>query len=775
MDILSEICNFLEEDGRTIDGESLIDEAPIVEFRQNVKNMRMNLSAIQEEGRVLRLGIVGEVKAGKSSFLNAVLFEGEDVLPKAPTPMTAALTRISYSTTPTAKIVFYSQDDWNGIMKMAYRYDEQLDTMYQKYCKKFREDENKRMGISYRPGLIGQRQSGQTLSEEQPLRQMKSLEEYKKLHAKELPPDLTACKEVYDMAVQQEIDISRWLGQEISIEKTESGNDYLNRLSDYVGVSGHYTPIVKYTEIQLDNPMLKGVEVIDTPGLNDPVISRSRTTQNFLMQCDAVFLLSYCGQFLGAEDIEFIMSSLPNEGIKKAVLVGSKFDSAILQYANRKATFEQAYKGTRKNCETQARVNIDACKKSMRNTKVIEQLEQSFPPLCTSSMAFSAAIKMQNGQCLNAEENHLVEQFTKRFSDFNVNQLMGLSSIPDVRNKALKETIEQKEEIIRERKQDFLATQKTRFLNDLEDIYNRLSSSKKDLENFDCAQDENRLKQMQNRLNSVRVEVKSIFDQTATEAQWSIKEIVQEAVDEMNNHLNIEVASQTRTQHHSSTSGHLFWKRTEHWDEVITTHTAEVRDAETNLRRYYDSCLRMINSGFRHMINIDGTDGLKKRIKASIMKAFEQHDQDFDEQRILIPLDTALRKITLHDVSLRLDKYNEMLDAKLSGIVSSGVVKNEDIPQLKRAQDQVLGAMAEDIGNLVAQQGKDIANRMTEQAGIFVDSIVSELEDNHRRLENQIQDQKENLERYENLLCKIRAAKKTLYETNLDVLLEDGK
>ena len=116
-----------------------------------------------------------------------------------------------------------------------------------------------------------------------------------------------------------------------------------------------------------------------------------------------------------------------------------------------------------------------------------------------------------------------------------------------------------------------------------------------------------------------------------------------------------------------------------------------------------------------------------------------------------------------------------MLDAKLSGIVSSGVVKNEDIPQLKRAQDQVLGAMAEDIGNLVAQQGKDIANRMTEQAGIFVDSIVSELEDNHRRLENQIQDQKENLERYENLLCKIRAAKKTLYETNLDVLLEDGK
>lgn len=777
MDILSEICKFLEEDGKTVDGQPLIDETPIMEFQQNVKNMRMNLSAILEEGRVLRLGIVGEVKAGKSSFLNAILFDGEEVLPKAPTPMTAALTRISYSTTPTAKIVFYSQDDWRGIEKMARQYDEKLDTMYQAYCVKFHEEESKKTaGTASGLAIRGQQKSEQAPgTRERSLGQMKSREEFQRLRAKELPADLAACKEVYDMAHGQGIDISSCLGQEKMIEKKGSGNNYLDLLSDYVGSSGRYTPIVKYTEIQLDNPMLKGVEVTDTPGLNDPVISRSRTTQNFLTQCDAVFLLSYCGQFLGAEDIEFIMSTLPNEGIKKAVLVGSKFDSAILQYANKKATFRQAYLGTKSNCEEQAKKNINDCRRSARNTKVIEQLERSLPPLCTSSMAFSAAIKRQKGQPLNPEESHLIQLLTKRFPDFREEHLMGLSSITDARYKAFDETIAQKEQIIQERKQDFLATQKTRFLSDLEEIYARTSSSKMDLENFDCAQDEDQLKQMRNRLNSVRIEVKGIFEQTATDAQWTIKDIVQESLDEMNNHLNIEVASQTKTEHHSSTSGHLFWKHTDHWDEIITTHTAEVRDAEANMRKYYDSCLKMINAGFRHMINIDGTDGLKNRIKASVMKAFEQHDQNFDEQRILVPLDTALRKITLHDVSLTLNKYNEMLDGKLSGIVSGGVVKNEDIPQLKRAQDQVLSVMAEDIQKLVEQQGRDIANRMTEQAGIFVDSIVSELEGNHKRLENQIKDKKENLKKYVNLLHKLREAKKALYEADLEALLGNAQ
>lgn len=746
--LLNKICTLLNEDGK-----QLIDETPIVEFQRNIDNIQSNLAEILEEGRVLHLGIVGEVKAGKSSFLNALLFEGEDVLPKAPTPMTAALTKLSYSEVPEANIVFYSQDDWRGIERMTRQYDNKLTEMYNEYCRSFHKKQMQEEGVKRK----------QQLAVSLPEKQPKTKEEFERIHQGEFPMDWKACKEVYCMAADRGINIAKYLGQTETILQNDSSNDYLHRLSDYVGSKGQYTPIVKYTEIQLNNPNLKGVEVIDTPGLNDPVISRSRITQNFLMKCDAVFLLSYCGQFLGAEDINFITNALPNEGIRKAVLVGSKMDSAILQYPVRNASFKQAYLGTKRNCEQQAEKNISACKQNMRSTKIVEQMERSLPPICTSSIAFSAAVKQKKGQNLSAEEAHLLQQFSKRFSDFRESMLMDLSSIPDAHKKAFDETIAQKEQIIQERTQSFLASQKTHLLSDLEEIYIRTAASKSDLENFDCAQDEEQLKGMRSRLDLARMEVKSAFEKAATETQWSIKEIMLEAMDEMNNHLRIEVSSTTKTKHHSSTRGILAWKHTDHWDEIITTHSAEVRDAEENLRRYYNNCIRMINDGFKHMIKIES---LKGHIKDSVMKAFEQHDQDFDEQRILIPLDSALSKLTLHDISVQLSHYSEMLDGKLAGIASGGTVHNEDIPELKRAQDQVLGAMAEDIQQLVKIKGEEIADQMNEQAALFIDGIVGELESHHKRLEDQIKNKKENLQKYENLLNELKNAKQVLQEAD---------
>ena len=59
----------------------------------------------------LTIGVIGQMKCGKSTFLNAFVFE-EDVLPAATTPMTAALSVITYG--PEKRIVaeFYTRDEW---------------------------------------------------------------------------------------------------------------------------------------------------------------------------------------------------------------------------------------------------------------------------------------------------------------------------------------------------------------------------------------------------------------------------------------------------------------------------------------------------------------------------------------------------------------------------------------------------------------------------------------------------------------------------------------
>ncbi len=69
--------------------------------------------------RKLNIGIIGQVKVGKSSFLNTLLFDGKEVLPKAVTPKTATLTKIEYSEKNYIEIEYYTKDEWNVLEKNA--------------------------------------------------------------------------------------------------------------------------------------------------------------------------------------------------------------------------------------------------------------------------------------------------------------------------------------------------------------------------------------------------------------------------------------------------------------------------------------------------------------------------------------------------------------------------------------------------------------------------------------------------------------------------------
>ena len=66
-----------------------------------------------EEGDTLQIGIVGQVKAGKSSFLNALFFDGENILPRASTPMTAGLTILEYGEQNALEVDYFTQKDWS--------------------------------------------------------------------------------------------------------------------------------------------------------------------------------------------------------------------------------------------------------------------------------------------------------------------------------------------------------------------------------------------------------------------------------------------------------------------------------------------------------------------------------------------------------------------------------------------------------------------------------------------------------------------------------------
>lgn len=759
---LEEISGMLEM------GKELIHEEPILDFQSASREFLGQVEEIMQDGRQLRLGIVGEVKAGKSSFLNALLFEGQDILPKAPTPMTAALTRISYSDVPKARIVFYDKNDWEAVRSNACKYDEKLKSMYDEYTERMDKEKKAGRKLLHRPlqgsgvehpsrepaGTAGRDAS----ADRDPVM---SLAAFEKANRSRIPAEYQACKEIYQMARDNGLDVGRYLGTEQDIRADGDGRSYFSRLNDYVGSDGTYTPIVKYTEIQLDNDLLEGIEVIDTPGMNDPILSRGRTTMKFLMQCDAVFLLGYAGQFLGAEEMQFLMSSLPNEGINKAVLIGSKVDSAILQYpSKRNPTFQRAYLGTIQNCERQAEENIRECTATEHNEKLLRQLKESLPPRCISSLAYGAALKMRRVEKLGPDEQKMVDNYRHRFADFtdDAETLMGLSNIDDVRRDVFEETKSQKAQIIQDRIRSLIPGKIAQFLNILEEISIQAKSNQSDLKKYDCEQLEEKLDKLKQNLDSIRIVVKNMFERSAIESRRLIEDMAVDVGQEMENHMEIEVVHTSKTKHHSSTSG-VILKKTEHWEEVIHTHTAEVKDVDDNMRKYMLSCRKMINDTFRNILKIKE---LQDGVKAVVMGAFEQSDKDFDENKILIPLENALSRISLPTFEIEADAYEEMLDGLLSGIVSNGVVKNDDIPMLKRAQDQVLAKMSKDIVQEIRDKGVEMDQNLQTQAAVFVDHIVNQLSENQKKLEAMIQDKQAGLEKFDAFLSHISDAKQKL-------------
>ncbi|WP_390578327.1 dynamin family protein, partial [Helicobacter pylori] len=90
-----------------------------------------------------------------------------------------------------------------------------------------------------------------------------------------------------------------------------------------------YMPSTKAVEISLNNLNLKNLEIIDTPGVNDPIVSREERTKALLKDCDVVFIVSPSGQFLAKNDMDLFDRVSNKEGLQEIYFVASQADSVV--------------------------------------------------------------------------------------------------------------------------------------------------------------------------------------------------------------------------------------------------------------------------------------------------------------------------------------------------------------------------------------------------------------------------------------------------------------
>lgn len=211
----------------------------------------------------LTIGVIGQMKCGKSTFLNSFVFE-DTILPAATTPMTAALSVITYGEKERLVAEFYTVDEWEEQKQQASR---SLDDV-----------------------------------RDNPLEESK----------------VKAAKELVERASKLGGSLTNYLG------KTQE--DSFDNLIEYVGADGKYISITKAVTIYYPKEYLKGVEIVDTPGFNDPIVSREERTKEFLKKADVVLMMLYAGRPFDATDRDIIFKNVRECGIGKVLIGINKYD-----------------------------------------------------------------------------------------------------------------------------------------------------------------------------------------------------------------------------------------------------------------------------------------------------------------------------------------------------------------------------------------------------------------------------------------------------------------
>lgn len=303
------------------------------------------------EKDILTIGVIGQMKCGKSTFLNSFVFE-DTVLPAATTPMTAALSVITYGEQKKVVAEFYTNDEWEEQKAQAAR---SLDDV-----------------------------AGDTMAESK----------------------IKAAKELVSKASRLGSNLRDYLG------KTKE--DSFENIIEYVGADGKYVSITKSVKIYYPKEYLKGVEIVDTPGFNDPIVSREERTKEFLKKADVVLMMLYAGRPFDATDRDIIFKNISQCGIGKVLIGINKYDIPYCSDVNPED--EEQIKDYVKS------EIAKACRESNDNT-LSDILSEAEPIPLSAEMALLSELPMSK---VNSEEA-LSFAWNRHCSNF------GIGSQPEMR------------------------------------------------------------------------------------------------------------------------------------------------------------------------------------------------------------------------------------------------------------------------------------------------------------------------------------------------------
>ena len=656
----------------------------ITSLNKLIDNFKLKTDDFYRENRKLNIGVIGQVKAGKSSFLNTLLFGGKEILPKASTPKTATLTKMEYAEKNIIQIEYYSEYDWERIVE-----DANIDV-----------DED----------------------------------------------IFNSAREIMSMVKKNGINPQDYTKKETERFEFATYDDLISNLNDYVGEDGKYTPVVKAVTLYLNNEEFKGLSIVDTPGLNDPIPSRTQRTREFMEVCDVVFFLSQAGSFLDKSDWDLLSAQLPQKGVKKLVLIASKYDSGIRDILrvqdeddifgedeNTADNIPKACKIIEKKLRKRAKSKVAEFTKSLETinstSELIEVIKGCSEPIMISSIAYNMANKPEEEY--SSEEKNICSAL-KMFSKDIKADLKLLGNFDKV-NSLFEGVIAEKEAIFETKSKSFVPNAIQELKSLLTAYIDKSAKRVQVLENNDREKLLEQKKIIEEQMKSIRADISAVLGELNIKLEEEKINGIRDIRDSSKDYLSIKDRTGSVTRTGSYTTGHLWWKKRhvytyeEHYSYCIAA------DAIENLNKHGIEASGKVEEVFSEALQLKE---LKRRLLNLVVNNFDLGSEKYDSSLFRIMVEETISRIEFPVFKIDISDEMKGISGKFSGEITSPDKKNELISAISSALSKINEALCSNLEEEVKKfkaEMKDIGKKVEDS---LLTNIIEEFEELLRQCEN---------------------------------------
>lgn len=754
-----------------------LKEAHTIKDSEEIRKILRQYDSVDKK---LKIAIMGRVKAGKSTFLNSLIFDGKDVLPEAATPMTASLTLLKYqendSNSLYATAEFFQESDIEDIKKEHDSYVEKEKEIYAIQLKKFQELEQKKGNNPKDQSIqedIKQRAERSTKRELQnDTRLAACYDQYKRMEKSGILH--TYSNEVEQETITTQDEDGSIIEEKRYIKRIEASDykDLRAKLNEYVGSTGKYMPFTKSITLELKQDSLKEVEIIDTPGTNDPIVSREERTKELVKECDVMIFLSPSSQFGSQNDMDWIDRVSTKEGLQEFRIIASRIDEDLFGSERDKAggdlyqALESIQTILKKQCDDTFKAKKQSYEKEYPTlARTIDKILENRQLLLTSGISYNILQNYENKADLNESASHTLSLLQSHYPSYfdsteKAKQTLAKLANIDVIRDNIAEIIRQKDKIIEEKKANLLQSTMANIKKYKEELQKYQEERLETLKNTD----KNRLEKQRNELIALQDKItitledslqdnaltfKGKLKNTLYEALKRTSNIMQNKQDRANETISQDYKAEVTKKVDDSTWWNpLSWGR----KKTITSYETRTRMVETLKVGVIIDSIKEFRKTMQDELNGIVDKNIlrwKKDLQNSIFISLREAIGDDDIEPTLIK--KGINEII---TSIKFDKIKTISLPR--NLKKSGILDDEDeIEEFKNEIEEYLENLREKFESEIEDMGESLYTTITESkiASNILNSYDKELE----QLQQDLQDKEQNIQHYEEIIAAIKA------------------